>query len=344
MSKILQNYWYAAAWDHEVSRSLLARTICNEPVVMYRRQDGAPVALFDRCWHRLAPLHLGRLVDDQVICGYHGLVFDCDGKCTDMPSQDVIPETARVKSYPVVERHRFIWIWIGDEDKADESLIPDLHENAAPEWVGEGGTIDLKADYKLLIDNLMDLTHETYVHTTTIGDKNLPGSPIKTESDDDTVTVTRWILDHQPAPFWKNAIGSDENCDRWQIIKFRAPSTIVIDVGVAIAGTGAPEGDRSRGVNGTVINAITPQTENSTWYFWNLTRNFKINDRRLTREIQKNIAGVFAEDVEILEGQQQAIEQTPDRRLVSMNIDAGGRRARMILERLESENETKGAA
>ena len=336
----VQNQWYAAAWDHEVGRTPLSRTICDEPVVLYKKIDGGVVALADRCWHRMAPLSMGRVLDnDEIQCPYHGLRFRSDGRCTLIPSQDRIPKSACVKAYPVTVRHRFVWVWIGDAEAADEAAIPDLHWNDAPGWVGEGGTIHLKANYKLLIDNLMDLTHETYVHASSIGDEFLPTAPITTSIDDGGVTVRRVVEDHQPAPFWKNAIrnalGTEENCDRWQIIRMTPPSTIVIDVGVAVTGTGALDGDRSQGVNGRVLNVITPETEGSTHYLWNFVRNFDLTNRSLTHEIRSAVASVFAEDEAMLEGQQRAIEATPSYRLANLNIDAGSIRARQLIERLE---------
>lgn len=330
----VRNRWYAAAWSHEVGRSLLARTLCGEPVVMYRCEDGTAAALLDRCWHRAAPLSLGRLDGDQVICGYHGLAYDPAGRCVGMPHQDQVPPKACVKTFPTVEKHRLLWVWIGEQERADAALVPDLHWNDDPGWVGEGGTKYIRADYRLLLDNLLDLTHETFVHSTSIGDEHLPGAPIETERHGETVTVTRWIRDHEPAPFWKNALARPGNCDRWQIVRFEAPSTISIDVGVAPAGTGAPEGDRSQGVNGMVINAITPETPETTWYFWNFVRSFRIDDAQVTDDIQRSIDAIFDEDAVMLAAQQRTIEQTAGMRLASLAIDAGGRLARGILDAL----------
>jgi phenylpropionate dioxygenase-like ring-hydroxylating dioxygenase large terminal subunit len=157
------NAWYAAAWDVELGRKLTARTICGKPLVMYRKQDGSAVALADACWHRLLPLSRGELHGDNVICGYHGLEFDDTGRCVYMPSQDTINPSACVKSYPVVERHRFLWVWPGDPAMADPALVPDLHWNDHPDWAADGKVIHVKCDYRLVLDNLMDLTHETYV-------------------------------------------------------------------------------------------------------------------------------------------------------------------------------------
>ncbi|HEY8579293.1 MAG TPA: Rieske 2Fe-2S domain-containing protein, partial [Beijerinckiaceae bacterium] len=155
------NAWYAAAWDYEVKRELLARTVCNKKIVFWRRSDGTAAALEDACWHRLLPLSLGRLQGDEVVCGYHGLVFDGHGRCTKMPSQETLNPSACVRSYPIVEKHRFVWVWPGDPALADPALVPDLHWNKDPEWEGDGKLIQVKCDYRLVLDNLMDLTHET---------------------------------------------------------------------------------------------------------------------------------------------------------------------------------------
>lgn len=141
------NAWYVAAWSHEVGRQeLLARTICNTPIVFWRKSDNTIAALEDACWHRLLPLSLGRLDGDEVVCRYHGLAFDGDGKCARMPSQDKLNPSACVKSFPNVERHRFVWIWPGDPALADPSLVPDMHWNDDPEWEGDGQTMYAECD------------------------------------------------------------------------------------------------------------------------------------------------------------------------------------------------------
>jgi len=122
-----RNCWYVAAWDHEIKRLTLNRRILlGEAVVLYRTSDGAPAALEDRCCHRHAPLSHGRLKRDEIECAYHGLRFAPDGRCTHIPSQDSIPASACVRSYPVVERYHWLWIWMGDPALADDSLIPDF--------------------------------------------------------------------------------------------------------------------------------------------------------------------------------------------------------------------------
>lgn len=331
------NAWYAAAWDVELGRSLLARTICGKPVVLYRRQDGTAVALADACWHRLLPLSKGELHGDNVICGYHGLEFDDSGRCVYMPSQATINPSACVKSYPIVERHRFAWIWPGDPALADPALVPDLHWNDDPEWAADGKVIHVKCDYRLVIDNLMDLTHETYVHGSSIGNRAVAEAPFSVSHSSRTATVTRWMRDIEPPPFWRAQLGKPGNVDRWQIINFEAPCTIAIDVGVAPAGTGAPDGDRGEGVNGFVLNTITPETDKSCHYFWAFARNYKIDEQRRTHELREGVARIFREDEAILEAQQKAIDDNPDHVFYNLNIDAGSMWARKLIDRMIAE-------
>jgi phenylpropionate dioxygenase-like ring-hydroxylating dioxygenase large terminal subunit len=155
----LRNSWYVAAWAKDLERTLLSRTILGEPLVFYRKENGDPVALEDRCAHRHAPLHLGRLVGDDLQCGYHGLTFGCDGVCKSIPSQEMIPAKARVKSYPVVQRNDWIWVWMGEPVLADKDAIPDFSRVADPAFAATGTTNVVKANFELINDNLMDLSH-----------------------------------------------------------------------------------------------------------------------------------------------------------------------------------------
>ncbi len=166
------NAWYHAAWNSEVEAGAkpLARTLLNEDVVIYRDAQGAAHVLEDRCCHRATPLRLGEVVENGIQCGYHGLIFDGDGKCVHVPGSDVIPSKARVRSYPVVEKNEIIWAWMGDPALADESRVLDFpwnddHEN----WPHIHELLEIECNYSLLIDNLMDLTHIPFIHRNTIG-------------------------------------------------------------------------------------------------------------------------------------------------------------------------------
>jgi len=337
------NAWYAAAWDVELKNELLPRTICNKSIVLYRKSDGTPVALEDACWHRLLPLSKGHLVGDTVVCGYHGLHFNSTGRCTHMPSQETINPSACVRTYPIVQKYRYVWVWMGDPALADESKVPDLHWNTDKDWAGDGKMIEVKCNYRLVVDNLMDLTHETFVHAGTIGDDNVAEAPFDVHHNEESATVTRWMVDIDPPPFWKSQLNKvydyDGNVDRWQIINFQAPCTVTIDVGIAKTGTGAPEGDRSQGVNGFVLNTITPSTDKTCLYFWAFARNYQIHDQSVTYETREGVTKIFAQDEDILEAQQIAIDTNPDRIFYNLNIDAGAMWARRITDKLvEKEN------
>jgi len=284
------------------------------------------------CPHRLLPLSAGKVHGDKIVCGYHGFTVDGAGACVHMPQQENLIGKKLVKTYPVVEKHRFIWVWIGDEDLADEDKVPDLHWCSNPDWIADGETFHIKCDYRLLVDNLMDLTHETYVHPTSIGQEEITEAPIETTSDDDSVTVTRWMRDITPPPFWSTNLGSDEQCDRWQICKFTLPANVMIDVGVAPTGTGAPEGDRSKGITGIVIDLMTPETETTTWYHWGMVRNFDIKNAALTRQIRDAQSSVFKEDEVVLEQQQLRLNKHMDRRLANFNIDKGSMLSRRLID------------
>ncbi len=332
------NAWYAAAYDVEVGRTLLSRTICNQKMVLYRQIDGTPAALEPACWHRLLPLSLGRLEGDEVVCGYHGLVYNPQGQCTHMPSQETINPSACVRAFPVAERHRFVWVWPGDPLQADPALIPDLHWNHDPAWAADGKLITVACDYRLVLDNLMDLTHETFVHGSSIGNRAVAEAPFVTTHGDRFATVTRWMEDIEAPPFWAGQLfqarGLRGRVDRWQIIRFEAPCTITIDVGVAPTGTGAPQGDRSQGVNGQVLNTITPETDRSCHYFWAFARNYCLNEQRITHELREGVAGIFREDEAVLEAQHRAIDEHPDHQFYNLNIDAGSMWARKLIDRL----------
>ena len=328
------NAWYAAAWDAEVKRALLPRTIGGRKLVLYRTEAGQAVALEDACWHRLVPLSLGRLRGDDVVCGYHGLVYNPRGRCVFMPSQETINPSACVRAFPLVERHRFVWVWIGDAALADPAKVPDLHWNHDPEWAGDGKHLHLDCDYRLVVDNLMDLTHETFVHGSSIGNSAVAEAPFEATHGEHTATVTRWMRDIDPPPFWAAQLGRPGKVDRWQIIRFEAPATIAIDVGVAPTGTGAPEGDRSQGVNGYVLNTITPETAASCHYFWAFVRNYRLTEQKLTTELREGVTRIFNEDVAILEAQQRAIEDHPDHVFYNLNIDAGAMWARRLIDRM----------
>jgi phenylpropionate dioxygenase-like ring-hydroxylating dioxygenase large terminal subunit len=342
----LRNYWYVAAWDHELRDKPLGRTLLGEPVVLFRDASGAPVALEDRCVHRRLPLSLGRIVGDRLQCGYHGLEFDRAGRCVAIPGQNESPPGARIKSYPVVERHRWIWIWMADPAQADPAEIPDFHWLDDPAWGAKGSLLYVRCDWQLIIDNLLDLTHLTFVHRATIGNTaTTDNAEVSVDRGPDFVRVTRWMMNIPPPPTYVRMGGFSGNVDRWQIIEYTPAGNVRLDIGATPAGTGARQGIRRGGIGMRNLNAVTPESEHTTHYFWAQAHDFTPHDSAITDRLFGEIEATFSEDWAILEAQQRAIDREPAAPVIDIRADAGPLQARRIIERMyASENDRLPAA
>ena len=333
-----KNTWYVACTPDEIDEKPLGRKICGESIVFYRGAQGQVAALDDFCPHRGAPLSLGTVTEGKLVCGYHGLEMGCDGKTIAMPGQRVRGFPA-IRSYPVVERYGFIWVWTGDAALADESKIKHLEWHDNPDWAYGGGLFHIACDYRLMIDNLMDLTHETYVHASSIGQKEIDEAPCKTTVEGEQVITSRFMENITAPPFWKmalrgNNLADDVPVDRWQICRFTPPSSVMIEVGVAHAGQGGYDAPPAHKAYSVVVDFITPETETSIHYFWGMARKFNPKDKALTASIREGQGKIFSEDLAMLELQQRNLLAHPERSLLMLNIDAGGVQSRKILDRL----------
>lgn len=333
------NAWYVACTPDELGNGPLGRTVCDLNIVLYSPGPGQVAALDDFCPHRGAPLSKGVVHDGRLRCGYHGMQFNADGSCAGMAGQRKASLKRPVRSYPVVERHGYVWLWPGDADVADADDIPDLEWAGSTDWAFGGGRFRIDCDYRLLIDNLMDLTHETYVHADSIGQPEIEEAAPETSIVDEAVAVSRQMNGINAPPFWQDALkgnhaAHDVPVDRWQICRFSPPGSVMIDVGVAHEGKGGIDADESVRASGIVVDLITPETETSCWYFWGLARNFNVKDTALTDSIRESQEQIFMEDVEMLESQQRNLSAKPDHRLMTFNIDAGGAFARRLLQKM----------
>lgn len=332
----VRNSWYVAAYSDQVGRAPLDRLLLEQPVVLFRKQDGTPVALEDRCVHRSVPLSMGNVIGDTIQCVYHGLVYDCAGTCIKIPGQVKVPQRARVRSYPLVERYGCIWIWMGDAELADATRIPDFHWLTDPGWRVTKTHVEVQAHYQLVIDNLLDLSHVAYLHASTVGTDEVGDlAEVKTEPSDDGITVTRWTLDVPAARTYAEFGAYEGNIDRWQISRFIPPCFFTIDNGSAATGTGAPEGKPGEQRWGfRVCHGITPATETSTNYFWALAHEFAAEDGSAKAEFYRQCHHVVGEDIAVFEAQQKAIERRPDVETIDIQYDAGPLQARRLIARL----------
>ncbi|WP_119729356.1 aromatic ring-hydroxylating dioxygenase subunit alpha [Thermomonospora amylolytica] len=334
----VRNQWYVAAHSGEVGDELLARTICGEPIVFYRTSAGRPVALADRCVHRRFPLSASNRDGDRIVCGYHGFTYDPDGTCVAVPGQKRIPRTARVPAYPVVEQDTLVWVWIGDAGKADPARIPRAPWLGSPDYVTVRGMEPLAARYELLVDNLLDLSHETYLHAGYIGTPEVAETPITTEVDEDAgiVYVSRRMKDAECPPFYARSTGITGRIDRWQDIEYHPPCLYLLHSRIAPAGVEpGPDGDDSAACHAEIVYAITPETETTTHDFWMVSRDFALEDEEVSRFLAESNRTVILQDVAALNLLEQVIAGEPEGyQELSINIDTGGLAARRLLARM----------
>jgi phenylpropionate dioxygenase-like ring-hydroxylating dioxygenase large terminal subunit len=306
MSEFLQNAWYVAGWAHELNRSrTLARTILDQPLVFYRTVGGSVVCLLDRCPHRFAPLSMGRIEDDSLRCGYHGMRFGPDGLCRENPHGSV-SKALEVRAFPVVERHRLLWVWMGEPDWADTADIPDLpFIDHAPEASFISGYVLTQANHLLMVDNILDLTHADYLHPDSLGGGSMTRSTASIESmPQDSLRVT-WIAnDEPPLPIMRmNFPEPDARIDMWTEVQWWPSGVMTLITG------GTPTGQpRSSGINVQAMHIMTPGSQISTHYFYSNTRSFATDNVGVTESITKALRFAFEQqDKPMIEGQQARI-------------------------------------
>lgn len=341
----VRNAWYVAGWSNEVNPGqLFHRTYLKEPVLIYRKQDGTAVAMSDRCPHRFAPLHMGKMIGDSVECPYHGLVFDCSGTCTSNPhGKGAIPKAVKVPTYPLVERHNLLWIWLGDPLLADESMIPDYSfMTDRARWSTIHGYLHLKVNHELLIDNLTDLSHAPFVHDGLLESPSVCKGEFKVKRSGEVVETINWCPAIEPPPFFKMLKGTAELLDEqglvdhWQDMRFEPPGCMITYYGITPRG-----GTREQGMDTYNPNLVTPETENTSHYFWAGSRNFAVNDSVVNEFFRQGYAYAFEyQDRPILEAQQEMLggADLMSMRPVMLINDAGSIQVRRIMqERLAAE-------
>ncbi len=338
----IRNAWYIAAWGEELDDGVLSRTIMNQPMVIYRDAQGRAGALEDRCCHRGAPLTHGKVVENGLQCGYHGLVFDVSGACVEVPGQKNIPPQARVKSYPVVEQNQIIWIWMGDPALADESkIVPYPYHDQPEKWPHRKAMFQIKTNYMLMIDNLMDLTHLGYVHTKTIGGspKAHVGAQMDQRLTDQGAYFIRWMKDHTPPPTYVKGAGFTGKVDRWQEFEYVGPSVVLQWSGAINVGQNAQENRDQDGFHLRILHAATPETDTTFHYFWSTSNGYRQDDPQATEDMYQEIYPTFIEDKVIMEAQQARIDLDPERDLVEIHADGALALARVALDKMIAEDQ-----
>lgn len=347
MGTYVRDAWYVAAWNTELDAAKpVAVSILGEPIVIYRGESGHIAALEDRCVHRLAPLSLGRCEGDRLRCMYHGLLFDPDGKVAEIPGQDLIPKDARVRSYPVVDRHSWLWVWMGDPAKADEALIPPAVGLEDPDYILGHGHLDYEAEARLINDNLLDFSHLSYVHAESFGaGPEFAESLPKLETLERGVRFSRWMLN----TYGQSSRKSDTPMDSYMTYDFLIPGVLLMwsgnyPVGTAAALDFAPPRleDAMRGVTFT-SQAVTPTGAKTSRYFFSWGPRVGHGDEAM-RDMLMGMAGkAFHEDKVMIEAQQRVIDNTSDPRIMPTAHDKGVTIFNRLVARL-ARQDGKGSA
>ena len=348
MSAFLKNCWYVAAWDHELEAGrLLARTLLEKPVVLYRGASGRVVALDNRCCHRGAKLSNGRLEGDDVRCMYHGLKFDAAGKCIQIPGQENIPKGLGVPSYPVLERQHLVWIWMGDPALADPARIVDIPYLESPAWRGKPGYLHYDANYLLIVDNLSDFAHLAFVHAKTLGGSEeyaFKTRPVAVERLEDGFRVERWHMNAGVPPFHGKVVKDLEKVDRRNIGRMHVPGIFFLESLFAPAGSGVENGNREGAKEYRNCQFFTPETARSTHFFWNYLHDYDLDDPRIAESLHDSMVEGFMEDKFIIEGQQQMLDADPQFKFHGIVADAPLAHFRRTLEKRIAAEKTANPA
>ena len=326
----MRDCWYVAGLSEDFGRTLTPLRMLEEDIVIYRDTAGNPAALEDACPHRKLPLSRGTIEGDNVVCGYHGLTFDCTGECVIAPTQlDNPPRRAAVRSYPAVDRWGFLWLWMGPAEQANPDDIINIPNFDNPEWgkTPKGG-MSMDCHYLYIIDNLLDPSHVAWVHLTSFAGAGTDNRPLDVEELDDGVIVSRWVLDEVPPPYYKDMLPFGPTCDRKQHYECRLPATAInMSVYTPASEGGADQPLSPNAFINISYNFITPVDATTSRYFWFQHRNMHADDHALSERMFEGAKMAFKEDQEVLEYVQKGMANRTSGYL-NLALDAGAMRFR----------------
>ena len=343
----IRNAWYVAGWDTEISAdAVLERLVLNEKIVLMRDGSGQACAVSGVCPHRYASLAMGKLADGIIHCAYHGLGFDRTGVCVHNPFGSP-PKNLHLKSYPIVERHSAIWIWMGETNLADPALIPDLSFNDPDKsWVGKG-YLPVKASYELEVENILDLSHIQFLHPTTLGSGEVANGQYEWRQEGESIWSNRMVFGEIMTPELSQAMGvpAGKKADRWINVCWHAPANLVIYAGAVPA-----DRPQSDGRETPTAHLFTPETDTSSHYWYSIAfpRAMGPHGEELAkREVEFLKVPFETEDLPMLEEQQRNLQgqSLREAKLGWLPGDAAGARARnLIYARIDAETKEIVAA
>jgi phenylpropionate dioxygenase-like ring-hydroxylating dioxygenase large terminal subunit len=321
---LIRNMWYVAGWSEEFAAGkLLGQTIVGLPVVLWRIESGSDagqvVALEGRCCHKRMPLASGKLLADGTLeCAYHGLCFNSTGQCVKIPSQpgSPIPKRAKVRPYPVIEQDGLVWVWMGDADPA--AAPPRVPEMKSADWecIHQPNNV-VAANYLLLIENLLDISHFYPLHDGNIGDAAHSEIPVEFDfasiDGNRSIKCIRQAKSYHHPPYLADFFGY-ELVDRYHTHAMVSPGIVRVDLRCAPPGQLGTEAERGY----ILTHMITPIDEKH--HNWRIGVTCKADHRwpadpsiSTARRVATQFPGVVAEDLWALVEQQSMFDLGDER-------------------------------
>lgn len=343
----VRNAWYMAGWSRDfVAGKPSAITLLDEPLVVYRQADGRITLLEDRCCHRLAPLSHGRVEGDDIRCLYHGLKFAPTGVCNEVPGQRVVPKAMKVRAFAAIERYSAVFVWMGDAACADESLLPDFVGVDDPRWHMLPGRMDYNVNFELIQDNLLDLSHISWVHRNSFGGGSVDSNRAWAEAElritqlPRGVRVERWMPGAVTPPHQVELAGP--TCDILTTFDYLVPGFFLLTSsnykpGAAQrAGTQRPTEEPI--FSSFTAQAVTPLTQRKTSYFFCFGPWAKQPGGEQLKQAFLSLGErVFNEDREMLTAQQRIIDADPSRPMMLFDVDKAPVMYRRLVDKLLAE-------
>lgn len=292
---VLRNSWYCVGFSSSLADRPVGLTMLGEPLVFYRGAEGQPIALTGRCAHRFAPLDRGVVSGDEIMCPYHGLRYGSDGRCTHNPHGDgYIPPNAKLASYPIVEKNGALWVWMGDPAIADEGLLPNDDFIVDPSFSVRYGYLKINANYQLVIDNLLDLTHGLYLHPTTLSPPAEDSVGLKhsfrVEGD---VVHSDYYFPMAPPAVQMRALVSEARGEVVAKMTWRPGSICSLDVRFYSEGA-----ERENALRLPSVHYLVPETEFTTHYFVAVGRDRLIDSVELDDQMIGFVMRAFVDEDE----------------------------------------------
>lgn len=349
----VRNCWYVAGLSKEFpAATLTGHRIAGRAMVIWRSDDGQVNALENRCAHKRFPLSEGRLLPDgRLECAYHGLCYDTSGTCVTIPSQPdaPIPPQARVPRYPVIERDGVVWVWPGDPARCEERQPPRTPEVGDEQWESiDSGAMHVPANFLLLIENLLDITHFYPLHDGNIGDVENSRIPVQIEEGEEDgnryVMATREVSEYKQPPFLQDWF-------HYAVVDRHHTHRMMSPAHTRVVMRNAPPGklgsDLERGY--VLMHTHTPIDERNHIWRWIVNcpkDHMSAGDPKVSAA--KRVAGMFptvvAEDRWALEKQQEMLDLPDDGYSeLFLKPDKALRRARQIVVAMLREEQSTPA-